>query len=118
MSLVSALFLAFVAAVLLLYYVLPKSVRLWVVLAASLAFAGFLGFYTLLFVLVSGVLCYVGGLLAGPSKSNALRNVATVITVVINIALLCCIKYYNVLGLAAERLNLLFGATSRHQVTS
>ena len=111
MSLVSALFLAFVAAVLLLYYVLPKSVRLWVVLAASLAFAGFLGFYTLLFVLVSGVLCYVGGLLAGPSKSNVLRNVATVVTVVINIALLCCIKYYNVLGLAAERLNLLFGAT-------
>ena len=111
MSLVSSLFLVFVAAALLLYYVAPKSFRIWVVLLASLAFAGFLGFYTLLFVLVSGVLCYVGGLLAGPSKSNALRNIATVVTVVINIALLCCIKYYNVLGLAAERLNLLFGAT-------
>ena len=111
MSLVSSLFLVFVAAVLLLYYVLPKSLRLWVVIAASLAFAGFLGFYTLLFVLVSAVLCYVGGLLSGPSKSNSLRNAATIITVVINIALLCCIKYYNVLGLAAERLNLLFGAT-------
>ena len=111
MSLVSSLFLVFVAAVLLLYYVLPKNLRLWVVIAASLAFAGFLGFYTLLFVLVSAVLCYVGGLLSGPSKSNALRNAATIITVVINIALLCCIKYYNVLGLAAERLNLLFGAS-------
>ena len=111
MSLVSSLFLVFVAAVLLLYYVLPKSFRLWVVIAASLAFAGFLGFYTLLFVLVSAVLCYVGGLLSGPSKSNAARNAATIITVVINIALLCCIKYYNVLGLAAGRLNLLFGAT-------
>ena len=106
MSLVSSLFLVFVAAVLLLYYVLPKSFRLWVVIAASLAFAGFLGFYTLLFVLVSAVLCYVGGLLSGPSKSNAARNAATIITVVINIALLCCIKYYNVLGLAAGRLNL------------
>ena len=114
MSLVSALFLVFVAAVLLLYYVLPKSIRLWVVVAASLAFAAFLGFYTLLFVLVSAVLCYVGGRLAGPSKSNALRNVATVVTVVINIALLCFIKYYNVLGFAAERLNLLFGATQTH----
>ena len=111
MSLVSALFLVFVAAVLLLYYVVPKNFRIWVVLAASLAFAGFLGFYTLVFVLVSAVLCYIGGLLSGPRKSNALRNAATVITVVINIALLCCIKYYNVLGLAAERLNLLFGAT-------
>ncbi|MCR5383430.1 MAG: hypothetical protein K6E72_02145 [Saccharofermentans sp.] len=111
MSLVSSLFLVFVAAVLLLYYVLPKSFRLWVVIAASLAFAGFLGFYTLLFVLVSAVLCYVGGLLSGPSKSNAARNAATIITVVINIALLCCIKYYNVLGLAAGRLNLLFGMT-------
>ena len=111
MSLVSSLFLVFVAAVLLLYYVLPGNLRLWVVLAASLAFAGFLGFYTLLFVLVSAVLCYIGGLLAGPSKSNAARNAGTIITIVINIALLCCIKYYNVLGFAAERLNLLFGAT-------
>ena len=111
MSLVSSLFLVFVAAVLLLYYIVPKSIRLWVVIAASLAFAAFLGFYTLLFVLISAILCYVGGLLAGPSKSNAFRNVFTVLTVVINIALLCAVKYYNVLGFAAERLNLLFGAT-------
>lgn len=113
MSLVSAAFLAFVAAALLLYYVLPKSIRLWVVLAASLAFAGFLGFYTLIFVLVSAVLCYVGGLLAGPSRKTAVRNVFTVITVVINLALLCAVKYYNVIGLASERLNLLFGATDK-----
>ncbi|MCR4730618.1 MAG: hypothetical protein K5881_06795 [Saccharofermentans sp.] len=112
MSLVSSLFLFFVAAVVLLYYILPKSFRFWVVLAASLAFSAFLGFYTLLFVLVSAVLCYIGGLLAGPSKSNALRNAATVITVVINIALLCAVKYYNVIGLAAERLNLMFGAVN------
>lgn len=111
MSLVSSLFLVFVAAVLLLYYIVPRSIRLWVVIAASLAFAAFLGFYTLLFVLISAVLCYVGGLLAGPSKSNAFRNVFTVITVVINIALLCAVKYYNVLGFVAERLNLLFGAS-------
>ncbi len=112
MSLVSALFLVFVAAVVLLYYVLPKSFRFWVVLAASLAFSAFLGFYTLLFVLVSAVLCYVGGLLSGPSKKTALRNAATIITVVINIALLCAVKYYNVIGLAAERLNLMFGAVN------
>ena len=62
MSLVSSLFLVFVAAALLLYYVLPKSFRFWVILAASLAFSAFLGFYTLLFVLVSAVLCYVGGM--------------------------------------------------------
>ena len=110
MSLVSSLFLVFVAAVLLLYYVLPKSCRFWVLLLASLAFAAFLGFYTLLFVVCSAVLCYVGGLLVGPSNKTGLRNAATVITVVINIALLCAVKYYNVIGLAAERLNLLFGA--------
>ena len=112
MSLVSSLFLAFVAAVVLLYYILPKSFRFWVVLAASLAFSAFLGFYTLLFVLISAVLCYIGGLLSGPSKKTALRNAATVITVVINIALLCAVKYYNVIGLAAERLNLMFGAVN------
>ena len=92
MSLVSALFLVFVAAVLLLYYVLPKSFRFWVVLAASLAFAGFLGFYTLLFVVLSAVICYAGGLLSGPSKSNAARNVFAAITVIINIALLFAVK--------------------------
>ena len=113
MSLVSALFLVFVAAVLLLYYIVPKSFRFWVVLAASIAFAAFLGFYTLVFVIVSAVLCYVGGLLAGPSKKNGVRNASAVITIVINIALLCFIKYYNVLGVAAERLNLLFGATEQ-----
>ena len=117
MSLVSALFLVFVAAVLLLYYVVPKSFRFWVVLAASIAFAAFLGFYTLLFVIVSAVLCYIGGFLAGPSKNgkrgNAARTAATVITVVINIALLCAVKYYNVLGLVSERLNLLFGASEQ-----
>ena len=80
MSLVSSLFLVFVAAALLLYYVLPKSFRFWVILAASLAFSAFLGFYTLLFVLVSAVLCYVGGLLSGPSKKTALRNAANTIT--------------------------------------
>ena len=112
MSLVSSLFLVFVAAVLLLYYVLPKSCRFWVILAASLAFSAFLGFYTLLFVLVSAVLCYVGGLLSGPSNKTALRNAATVITVVINIGLLCAVKYYNVIGFAAERLNLMFGAVN------
>ena len=113
MSLVSSLFLAFVAAVVLLYYILPKSFRFWVILAASLAFSAFLGFYTLLFVLISAVLCYIGGLFAGPSKSNAIRNAAAIITVVINIGLLCAVKYYNVLGFAAERLNLLFGASEQ-----
>ena len=102
MSLVSSLFLVFVAAVVLLYYVLPKSIRLWVVTAASLAFAAFLGFYTLVFVIVSAVLCYVGGLLAGTGRSNGARNAAAAITVIINIALLCAVKYYNVIGLAAE----------------
>ena len=113
MSLVSSIFLAFVAAVLLLYYILPKSCRFWVILAASLAFSAFLGFYTLLFVLISAVLCYIGGLLAGPSKSNAIRNTAAIITVVINIGLLCAVKYYNVLSFASERLNLLFGASEQ-----
>ena len=110
MSLVSSLFLVFVAAALLLYYVVPKNFRFWVIVAASLAFAGFLGFYTLVFVLISAVLCYIGGLLAGPGRGNGARNAAAAITVIINIALLCAVKYYNVIGLAADRLNQLFGA--------
>lgn len=111
MSLVSAAFLIFVAFTALIYYLMPGGARRWVLLAASLAFCASCGFYSLVFVLLASVTTFIGGLLAGPSKSKGLRNAATVITVVLNLGILCSVRYYGVIGIFAENLNKVFGAS-------
>ena len=105
MSLVSAAFLAFVAITALIYYLVPGGARRWILLVASLAFCASCGFYSLVFVLLAAVTTYIGGLLAGPSKSKGLRNVAAVITVVLNLGILCSVRYYGVIGMFAESLD-------------
>ena len=105
MSLVSAAFLAFVAITALIYYLVPGGARRWILLVASLAFCASCGFYSLVFVLLAAVTTYIGGLLAGPSKSKGLRNAAAVITVVLNLGILCSVRYYGVIGMFAESLD-------------
>ena len=111
MSLVSAAFLAFVALTAIIYYLVPGGARRWILLAASLAFCASCGFYSLVFVLIAAVTTFIGGLLAGPSKSNGLRNTAAVITVVLNLGILCSVRYYGVIGIFAKNLNKVFGAS-------
>ena len=105
MSLVSAAFIAFVAITALIYYLVPGGARRWVLLAASLVFCASCGFYSLIFVLLAAVTTYVGGLLCGPSKSNGLRNASAVITVVLNLGILCAVRFYGLIGMFAESLN-------------
>lgn len=112
MSLVSAAFLAFVAITALIYYLVPDGARRWVLIAASLVFCASCGFYSLIFVLLAAVTTFIGGMLSGPSKSKGLRNAAAVITVVLNLGILCAVRYYGVIGLFAENLNKIFGATA------
>ena len=111
MSLVSAAFLAFVALTAIIYYLVPGAARRWVLLLASLAFCASCGFYSLVFVLLAAVTTFIGGLLCGPSKSRGLRNASAVITVVLNLGILCAVRYYGVIGLFAESLNKVFGAS-------
>ena len=111
MSLVSAAFLAFVAFTALIYYLTPGNARRWILLLASLAFCASCGFYSLVFVLFATVTTFIGGLLSGPSKSKGLRNAACIITVVLNLGILCAVRYYGVIGIFAENLNKVFGAS-------
>lgn len=112
MSLVSAAFIAFVAITAIIYYLVPGGARRWVLLAASLAFCASCGFYSLVFILLAAVTTYVGGLLCGPSKSNGLRNASAVITVVLNLGILCAVRYYGLIGMFAESLNKVLAASS------
>ena len=105
MSLISSAFLAFILCVTVIYYLLPGRARMWLLLAASLAFCCFGGLYTLIFVLLSAGITFVGG------KFCKGRSWVCVLTVLINLALLCAVKFYGVMDVFADRLNTLFGAS-------
>ena len=111
MSLVSAAYLAFVLAATIIYYLLPGKARRWFLLVASIAFCCFCGFYTLFFVLLAALTTFAGGLLAGRQVKTWQRNLACVITVVFNLAIMCAVKFYGVMDLIAADLNAFFGAS-------
>ncbi len=105
MSLVSAAFLAFVAITAIIYYLVPGGARRWILLIASLAFCASCGFYSLVFVLLEAVTTFIGGLLCGPDKKKGLRNASAIITVILNLGILCAVRYYGVIGMFEESLN-------------
>lgn len=111
MSLVSFNFLLFVLITAIVYYLVPKKIKNWVILVASIAFACFASIYTLVFVLISAITTFVGGMLSSKGKTNAAKNTAAIITIVFNLALLCAIKFYGVMNFIAEDLNTVFKAT-------
>lgn len=111
MSLVSAAFIAFVAITALIYYLVPGGARRWVLLIASLAFCASCGFYSLVFVLLEAVTTFIGGLLCGPDKKKGLRNASAIITVILNLGILCAVRYYGVIGMFEESLNQVLAAS-------
>ena len=115
MSLVSAAFLAFVALTALIYYLVPGGARRWILLIASLAFCASCGFYSLVFVLLEAVTTFIGGLLCGPDKKKGLRNASAVITVILNLGILCAVRYYGVIGMFEESLNQVLAASPATQ---
>lgn len=108
MSLVSAPFLAFILLVTAAYYIIPGKVRYILLLIASIVFCLYGGFYTLVFVLISCVTTYIGGALSYKRSRNAYANIACIVTVVFNLALLCLVKFYGVMDGISDRLNSLF----------
>ena len=105
MSLVSFEFLLFILAVGIVYYILPQKAKWPLLLVASLAFAAAAGIYTLGFLLISAVTTFIGGHIAGKGKSRAGKTAGAVIAIVLNIGLLCAVKYYNLLEPLKENLN-------------
>ncbi len=113
MSLVSFNFLVFVVAVFAVYYICPVKFRKYVLIPANIAFCCFAGIYTLAFVLLSVITTFIGGLLAGKKGSKtAVRNTWAAVTIILNFGLLCAVKFYGVMDLAADKLNTLLGASS------
>lgn len=113
MSLVSFKFLVFVLAVIVLYYVCPVKFRRFVLIPANIVFCCFAGVYTLAFVLLSVVTTFAGGLLSGKKTFKAAqRNTWAAVTIILNFALLCAVKFYGVMNLVADNLNALLGASS------
>ena len=105
MSLVSFDFLIFILAAAIVYYILPQKAKWVLLLIASLVFAACAGVYTLGFLLISAVTTFIGGRIAGKGKSKAGRTAGAIVTIVLNIGLLCAVKYYNLLEPLKENLN-------------
>ena len=113
MSLVSFRFLVFILAVFVVYYSCPCKIRKYVLIPANIVFCCFAGIYTLGFVLLSIVTSFIGGALAGRKNArNSSRNTAAAIAIILNLALLCAVKFYGVMDLVSDRLNELLGASS------
>ncbi|MBO4580270.1 MAG: MBOAT family protein [Clostridiales bacterium] len=105
MSLVSAVFLGFVAVVALIYYLLPNKAKPYVLLAGSVAFLAVAGAWTLGFVLFTAITTFFAGKIAAGKGEGRSKTVAAVIAIVINIALMCAVKYYGVLDLITTDIN-------------
>lgn len=113
MSLVSFKFLLFIAAVVVVYYICPVKFRKYVLIPANIAFCCFAGIYTLAFVLLSVITTFIGGLLAGKKTlKSGVRNAAAAVTIILNFGLLCAVKFYGVMDIFAERLNMLMGVST------
>lgn len=113
MNLVSFIFLLFIIAVFAVYYICPVKIRQYVLIPANIIFCCFAGVYTLAFVLLSIITTYAGGLLAGRKDARpAEKNTAAAAVILINLGLLCAVKFYGVMGTVEEHLNALLGASS------
>lgn len=113
MSLVSFNFLVFVLAVFAVYYICPAKFRKFVLIPANIVFCCFAGVYTLAFVLLSIITTFAGGLLAGRKNAGtASRNLAAAVVIILNLGLLCAVKFYGVMDLVKDSLNELLGASS------
>lgn len=111
MSLVSALYLGFVAVAALIYYILPAKAKPYVLLAGSVAFLAVCGIWTLGFVFFTAVTTFFAGKIAAGKGEGRSKTVVAAVAIVINLAFMCAVKYYGVLDLIAENINNVTKAT-------
>ncbi len=70
MNFISLLFLAFLAVVIILYFLVPKKYRFLVLLVSSIAFYAYAGWQHLLYLLGVIAVTYLGGLLLSDHREN------------------------------------------------
>ena len=131
MSITSLTFFAFVFAVLIVYYVVPKKVQWMVLLAASIGFYLSFGVKSIIYVLITATTVYAGTRLMDSistkqkqyvkehketlskdekkqlkAKAKKRRKAVMLITLFINLGLLCTFKYFH---FALEQVNNIAG---------
>lgn len=127
MAIISYEFLAFIAAFILIYYLIPKNGQWWVILAGNVVFYAFSGFDNLLIVLATSASSYFFSLkmsanirkqdelIAGLERKEARavreqmkkeRKKLLVAALIIAIGVLAFLKYYN---FAVHSINSLIG---------
>lgn len=122
MSFFSFEFLLFVAAALLLYYLLPKKIQWIVLLALSLGFYLFGGWRSLLYLLFTAAVTYAAGLLlerlnlrAKEDKNRRVtgkKRLVLIACLLLNFGLLFAVKYWNYSALTLGRMGLNLPASS------
>ena len=89
MSLVSGTFIAIMILTTILYYLLPKKTKPYVLLVISICVYASLGVKSLLYIIISSVTTYIATLLF---QKNKYKKLILIITLIINIGILVIIK--------------------------
>ena len=83
MSFNSLVFLIYLVIVLTLYYCLPHKFRWPMLLVASYIFYAYWDFYLVFLILTTTVVSYLAGILIEKSKSQAVKNLLLIVTLVV-----------------------------------
>ena len=91
----SVTFLVFFVLVVIQYWLLPRQIRMWMLLVASCAFYGFWRWEYLSVMFVSALTDYYTAIAIGntPTENRKKRKALLAITLVVNLGLLCYFKY-------------------------
>jgi D-alanyl-lipoteichoic acid acyltransferase DltB (MBOAT superfamily) len=90
----SLTYLVFLTLVVVFYWILPRRLRLVLLLCSSLVFYGFWNFYFLPLLLLSIFVDYVAARLLHSAREGAKRKSLLLISLVTNLSLLAFFKYY------------------------
>ena len=91
----SVTFIIFLIIVVVLYWILPRHVKMWMLLVASCAFYGFWRWEYLIVMFASALTDYYTALAIGNTSVNnkRKRHLLLSITLIVNLGLLCYFKY-------------------------
>lgn len=98
MQIVSVWFLMFVAAVAVLYFCMPGTLKPWLLLLGSIGFYSCFNRFAFFFIGGSALSVWLGGFLVG-SRNPSVRRMVLTSVLVLNIGMLLAVKY---LGWAAD----------------
>jgi len=91
----SVTFIVFLITVVCLYWLLPRKIRMWMLLLASCVFYGFWRWEYLSVMFISALTDYYTAIAIGntPIENKKKRNYLLAITLIVNLGLLCYFKY-------------------------